>query len=896
MDLFDPDSIKRLVRYYVRNQAASYYTSSGNAKCIWFGKGARALGLEGEVTEKQLENIFMGKSPDGREQLVRVWTPPPGAAAEEMRKRKERAAETNKVEEKEPERHVPGYDITFSLPKSVAVLWALGGKEIREMIERIFLESVKEVLQWFEENVKLARRGKGGEDQMLGELVIALTSHDTARNNQDPLPHIHAAIANILRGIEDGKWSKVNSQQVMRFVRLLGPIQQNTFLKMLDDAFGVKAFRPEVEGKKASWFELDGISKGLTSYWSSRRKELMAEAELSGIGRSSSAKARQNANLRTRKPKGTGLSRGELEKKWVDDGEKFGVTQESLKSVIGRSNKVDIEKRIKLAIDEATEKCLENGAHFTRQRFIQHTSESLQDVPISGLEVVKRADAALQQSERIKSFQSKQSKELIYTTKKQWDLEEKLLSLVEEMKKQKGPKVSKRIIERTLRKHPELSPEQAAATRFILETEGGLCCIKGVAGAGKTYIIKAVKYAYEAAGFELVGTALSGSAARELGDKGGIETKTLAMYKARINKSLTRKIWEHGKHHVRMIYRELRGKRTWRKASTRAFKKKQVLLIDESGMSNTEETYRTFKAAKEAGIKVIPVGDDKQLGAIGSGGPFSLIASTAPSFYLSENFRQRNAPEDAQAAADLREGEVEKMLENYVKRGRLKVARNRDYAAKELVKEWSADGHSKRPERAIILTQSKEEARQINRLCQAERLLDGNIKKKAALIHGTKYHVGDRVLFRKQLPMKGILNGYQGTVVATNSLRRTITIKLDRKPTPAEMAKGHKQTVELSFRQIEKDMLTIGYAATTHAMQGQSRQAVYCLFAGAFTNLKMAYTQITRGSEFTKLFTDRHSAGRKLVDLADAIRKPGTNDLAHEQERGLNLRIEKKGE
>ena len=49
-------------------------------------------------------------------------------------------------------------------------------------------------------------------------------------------------------------------------------------------------------------------------------------------------------------------------------------------------------------------------------------------------------------------------------------------------------------------------------------------------------------------------------------------------------------------------------------------------------------------------------------------------------------------------------------------------------------------------------------------------------------------------------------------------------------------------------------------------------------------------------SESTKIFTDRDHAGPELEDLAEAIRKPGTNDLAHDREDRYGLRIERKRE
>lgn len=477
-----------------------------------------------------------------------------------------------------------------------------------------------------------------------------------------------------------------------------------------------------------------------------------------------------------------------------------------------------------------------------------------------------------------------------------WELEAKLLHTVDVLKNRTGAKISVKRAARILKAHPDLSPEQATAARLLLETPSALRCLTGVAGAGKTRTLNAVRDAFESAGYRVVGTALSGAAKEELAVKAKIETRTVASYEHHLNKSIREKLVERVKHDIRMFYRAAVGKSTWKKAHAPTLDKRTVLFVDEAGMLDTRHMNFLLRAAQRTGATVIAVGDDKQLSPLGPGGPFSRIAKTVPTSHLSENYRQRLSPEDAKAAADLRDGNVEKMLESYVRRGRMTIAPSREKAAQALVTEWAKDGGGQRPEEAIILTQTRAESRHINRLCQMERQLDGQLSSKSVKIHGEKYHVGDRVMFHDPKRNKGIENGYQAKVTAVNPLTKSITVTLDREPSPQQKKMGRSRVVTLGQSEVEPDFITLGYAATTHKLQGQSRERAYCLIGGNLTTQELTYVQVTRGELSTKLFTDRYHAGPKLADLAEAIKKSGRKELAHDQGLRLSIQRDEKGD
>src|SRR5438477_85651 len=93
--------------YYLFLAQEDYYLNDGEPPGRWWGVGAAQLGMQGQVTKDQLALLMNGFSPEG-EPLVQ------NAGSSDRR---------------------PGFDLTFSAPKSVSALWAIGTDELRAEIE-----------------------------------------------------------------------------------------------------------------------------------------------------------------------------------------------------------------------------------------------------------------------------------------------------------------------------------------------------------------------------------------------------------------------------------------------------------------------------------------------------------------------------------------------------------------------------------------------------------------------------------------------------------------------------------------------------------------------------------------------------------------------------------------
>jgi Ti-type conjugative transfer relaxase TraA len=155
-----------------------------------------------------------------------------------------------------------------------------------------------------------------------------------------------------------------------------------------------------------------------------------------------------------------------------------------------------------------------------------------------------------------------------------------------------------------------LSGEQADALAQITDTRD-LSIVVGYAGTGKSVMLGVARQAWEAAGYEVRGAALSGIAAENLEGGSGITSRTIASM-------------EHGWGQGRDLLTD-----------------RDVLVIDEAGMVGTRQLERLLSHAAEAGAKVVLVGDPQQLQSIEAGAAFWSLHERHGGAELGEVRRQR---------------------------------------------------------------------------------------------------------------------------------------------------------------------------------------------------------------------------------------------------------------
>src|SRR6202021_4074483 len=154
------DSAAGAKRYYA---TADYYSEGQELVGSWGGKGASRLGLFGTVDKFSFERLCDNLHPQTGEPLT-------------VRTRTERRV---------------GYDFTFSVPKSVSLLYAMSGDQ---GILDAFREAVDETMREMEAEMKTrVRKGMQDNDRTTGNMVWAEFIHTTSRPVDGlPDPHLHA--------------------------------------------------------------------------------------------------------------------------------------------------------------------------------------------------------------------------------------------------------------------------------------------------------------------------------------------------------------------------------------------------------------------------------------------------------------------------------------------------------------------------------------------------------------------------------------------------------------------------------------------------------------------------------------------------------------------------------
>ncbi len=849
--------------YYVSLTNPSYYTAGGEPPGRWYGEGAKALGLSGRVDALHFEQLLSGHRPDGTSFKKRGKRGP----AKRPRLKPSRG--------KARSEQVPGYDLCFSVPKSVSGLWATGGFSIRYEVEAAFDVAVSRTLDWFSSNVPLVRRGRGGTTEQFAELVIAQFDHATSRVTDsgafEPNLHRHCVIANIARGA-DCHWTAVNSRRLLEWTRTLGPMFRATLAEELVRRLGVRLTRPTDErGKLASWFEIADFSKALCSHWSSRRDDIEAAVGATeGLGSAAAAKAREKANLKTRKAKPKIPARAKLFESWETVAKDFGMSHAAVERLCASPRPIDGDKVFESSWKEAIERLESSQSTFTLRGALKELCEAAQAKGMGGNELARRLEKHLTESKEIRCL-GEVSGEKCYVTESTWQLEKELIKQFDALRSTKGATVSATTIENCLQSLSVSDDQKEAVTKILKDTRS-LRTLDGVAGAGKSTTLNAVRDALEREGYTVVGGAIAGLAKEELTAKAGIVSRTIASQLYHLECTAQGKsvftakegAQSHLRTHAHDKSNRVRGG---------VVEKNAVFVVDEAGMIDSETMLRICNAATRLGLTLILVGDCAQLQPILAGGPMLHLLRKDDSAALTKNLRQLD-PADRKAADDLRRGDAKSALENYAERGRLTVSADRVEALTTLISKWTEDGGATRPASHVIFTSTRAEARAASRLAQKEREARGQIAPEQSLKNGRdRICLGDRVLFHKNSYSDGIRNGYRGEVTAVDGFLGRLTIRLDG---------PEQRVVTIRLRDFGPDGLTLAYAQTTHKGQGQTVDNAYLLVGGLMADREMAYVQATRGRESTHLFVDEAHAGVELEDLARALSRSRSKELAHD--------------
>ncbi|MBB5712751.1 MobF family relaxase [Sphingomonas xinjiangensis] len=628
--------------YYGKDDfaAAEYYAGENAADYSeWGGGAAEAAGVSGEVTKSDLGKVLNGQIASGE-----------------------------KVAQYEGRR--PGYDLTFSAPKSVSIMALVAGDKRILGPEGAHTKAVRQTMAWIEKNLAETRQDVDGKKVPVktGNLLYALVQHDTSRA-LDPQAHIHALVANLTK--HNDKWMALHADKIWSNNTVIGSIYHG-FLRAELEKLG---YQIETRGKHGT-FEIVGVPKDVMEVNSQRRAEILKAAAALGIA---SPKGRDGVTITTRDPKLNIEDRDKLIADWREKASALGFDGESLRdkamaAAMSREGAGPIERgyafmaevvkgarefvgnltrtpdplvdkgvarlaaspeaaRAQFAVASAVRIHSQREAAFDVYRL----AKTALDLGLKGVtidHVSQRIDRLVDQGRLLPGVTREgETGYTVVTTREALQTEEKILERVEANKGQATPLIAAAEAPERVQaaaKH-ELNPGQLAAATLIVSSQDKVVAIQGVAGAGKSTMLQAVAQTFEAAarvaesgGKTLHGLAFQTKMVADLKEGAGIEAQTIASF-----------IWHN--------QRFLTDRSSPEAVAKRAEMKNTILAVDEASMVSSNDMLKLIQISEALGVdKLALVGDRKQLASIDAGKAFSMMqAGGVTVAYMNENLRQK---------------------------------------------------------------------------------------------------------------------------------------------------------------------------------------------------------------------------------------------------------------
>lgn len=768
---------------------------------------------------------------------------------------------------------VAGYDLTFSAPKSVTVLWAAAASPAeREAIAGAHHAAITDAMEWVQDQGVYTRRGKAGVQQVKTTGLIATAFDHRDNRDGDPHLHTHVAISNKVQDATDGAWLALDGQ-VIHKINVPASERYNRALEghlgQLGYAFADRA-GTGLDGKRAIR-EVVGVPVELIKEMSSRDAaitqkmgELAADFE-DRNGRPPTTKEAFKlhgiAHKETRQDKAEPRSLAEQLNGWlprvdavladVDGFERGGherlsavardAGRTSLGDAVLRENMpaTEVSDLAGVVIKEVSARRATFDAghvHAQAERAVRGRGLSVaaQNEAVEAIVATATGegfsvrldphDPVTEPADLIQDGRSVYHRAFSrqYTTLAVMDAENRLLAAAKEGG---GRTISATEVDVALLEQAangvELNTGQAQLVRDMLTSGARVQLALAPAGTGKTTAMACLTRAWTSSGGTVVGLAPSAAAAEVLGESIGTTADTLSKLVHHVN----------GGPGVTPDWVDAIGSDS-------------LVVIDEAGMASTDLLATAVEYVTARGGSVRLIGDDQQLASPAAGGALQVIASDVGALTLSEVVRF-TTPGEGAASLAWRAGDAQ-ALGFYLDRGRV-TAGSPTHLPDQVFAAWSAaraDGQD-----AIMIAHANATVDTLNGRARADRLAHspGLHGPSVVLRSGLEASAGDVIVTRRndrKLSLGRaafVKNGDRFDVldVRTDGSVRARHRSLDR-------------VVTLSPAYV-RDQVDLGYASTVHGAQGQSVDAGFALLTGK-EDRQLSYVALTRGKHHNQLF------------------------------------------
>ncbi|MGF7156192.1 MobF family relaxase [Novosphingobium gossypii] len=689
-----------------------YYTGENASEMsVWGGQGAEELGLSGPVKADAFEAILNGILPNG--------------------------TGVNQT----PNRTI-GTDLTFSMPKSASVLAYVAGD--RRVLEA-HLNAVKATMTWVEKSMAEARdygRNRNGEPVRTSNLIYAIFQHDTSRK-LDPQGHLHVVIAAITK-TAGGTWQALWNNPLYKNNTAIGSAYHAAFREELREL----GYETRLTGKHGQ-FEIDGVPKAVMEAFSQRREEILQKAAEIGI---STPQGQDRVVVNTRDAKLNVADKEALRVEWKSraaalgfDGRdvvsqalvRSGPQEEKPLGVIGKVQELVTalhvtlgqylrgsdplvtsgmarmrltpgELRTELAVASAVRH------HGQREAAFQLTDiyKTALNFGLGGVTIdrVEQRVGILVDRELLIPGASLRADGVYHlvTTPEHIAQERKLLAGIDLGRDASVAIVPAGEVADRLKAHTaehRLNPEQLAAVTMALSTTDRIAVIQGVAGAGKTTLVRSLRDLAAEQGRETVGLAFANKMVATLRNEADIKAQTVSSFvnaHVRASRAGQGEAFENSR-------AELAGK---------------IFVLDEASLISNEAMNNLLTIANRLGVeRLVMIGDMKQLQSIDAGKAYELAQSHGPAMAVLEVSQRQKTAHMQQVAVLGRAGKFDEAFQILGTR----VQSEGDAYLEKAAEKWLGLDAQER-ERTAIYASGRNARRELNELVQRGLKDEGTLK------------------------------------------------------------------------------------------------------------------------------------------------------------------------
>ena len=912
MTISKPLSAAQLRSYHAEefsNAHGNYYTEDDHIQGQWHGRLADQWGLAGAVREEHLHRLADGNHPITRTRLVR---------RQASRSYTNQHGESVKTME-----HRAGWDLTLSAPKSVSITALVGGDG---RIAAAHRASVRVALDETERFIQ-ARLGRNQPAETTGKWIAAAFEHDSARpvdGYAAPQLHTHVIVLNVTER-QNGETRALQPRELYRTQQYATAVYRSELARRLAD------LGYETERGSSDQPEITGYTDAYLEASSPRRQQIKERLESE---QRRGAAAAQIAAHQTREPK-LDISHRDMQRKHRAMARAFGDQPrhviQAAKHRQAEGHQHEPQTTAPIAMTFAQDRNFEREAVVDERALVMDAlRRSMGEVTVGAVQAEFAQRIETGGLVPIDSLPGAVSR--LFTSREMLALEEDTIQRMRQGQQTAPPLLTHVTRGEIDGAYAHLNEGQRVAIQKISANCDQVQALEGVAGAGKTTALTAIREGAEREGYRVEGLAPTSRAAQKLVEA-GIASNTLQRFIA------TREVQSDGR--------------------------AGLYVLDESSLASTKQM-NAFLQRLTPQDRVLLVGDVRQHQAVEAGRPYQQLQEAGIHIARLDGIVRQREPWLKQIVEHLSRGEVSAAIHQLDQHGRVIEIPGRNDRLNAIAKNYvtdpdgtlvvSPDNQSRIDINAIIhgLMQSSGRAEVLERKVRV--LVPRNDVTGADRKWAEQYAVNDFVRYTTGSRPLGLRAGEYARVLHVNGRDNHVTVArrdgecitydpvrlkgvLLFREAERTFASGDRVQFTLPYRALKianRELGTIqkirasgdlelqldsgrsirfnvtdhphldyGYAVTSHSSQGQTTDRVLVHVDTAqlgerLVNQRLAYVALSRGRYDAQIYTNnkgqlaqalgRHVSHPSAIEMktsdtqqiepAPAVRHPAEHTIA----------------